>query len=341
VRRFLGLAIGGLAAVHVLAQAPVPNSIPIPDGEAGVGFDDLRYSPSLGRVLVPAGRTGALVLVEPRSWVVSRIGGFAAKDSYAGGHDDGITSADEGRGYLFATDRTSKRLAVIDPSSGKVVGSAKLAASPDYVRYVEPIDEVWVTQPDKEQIETFRLEGNPPRPIHTGFVEVAGGPESLVVDAGRRSVFTHLWKGKTATVSLKSRTVTSTWPNGCEGDGSRGIALDAERGFLFVGCAEGKGVVLDEKSGKILGRLDVGAGVDVIDYNPTLRHLYLPGGRSGTMAIAEVESDGKLRLLRTVPTVSGGHCVAADSSGFAYVCDPRAGEILVIPDGDASAISGP
>jgi len=34
-----------------------------------------------------------------------------------------------------------------------------------------------------------------------------------------------------------------------------------------------------------------------------------------------------------VPTVSGGHCVTADASGFAYVCDPKGGSLLVIPDG--------
>ncbi len=213
-----------------------------------MGFDDLRFSSSLGRLLVPSGRTGALVLVEPRSWIVTRIGGFSTTEDFTGGHDDGVTSADEGRGYIFVTDRTSRRLAVIDPADGRVVSSAKLAASPDYVRYVSPTDEVWVTQPDEEQIEVFRLEGNPPRPLHASVIEVKGGPESLVVDAGRRLAFTHLWKGQTAVVGLKSHTVTSTWRNGCEG--SRGIALDEENGFVFAGCAEGKGIVLDEKSGR-------------------------------------------------------------------------------------------
>lgn len=331
MRRFRWLLPGGLVAVQALAQVPVPDSIPIPEGQGGVGFDDLRFSSSLGRVLVPAGRTGALVLLEPRNWVVTRIGGFSTKADYTGGHDDGVTSADAGRGYVFVTDRTAQRLAVVDPADGRVVSSAKLAASPDYVRYVSPTDEVWVTQPDKEQIEVFRLEGNPPRPLHASFIEVKGGPESLVVDAGRRMAFSHLWKGQTVVIGLKSHTVTATWKNGCEG--SRGIALDEENGFVFAGCAEGRGVVLDEKSGKILGRLDAGGGVDVIDYNPVLRHLYLPGGKSATMAIAEVQSDGRLRLLRTVQTAASAHCVTADAFGFVYVCDPRAGSLLVVPDG--------
>ena len=54
------------------------------------------------------------------------------------------------------------------------------------------------------------------------------------------------------------------------------------------------------------------------------------------MAIAYVESDGALRLLRTVRTASGSQCVAADPSGFAYVCDPKGGALLVVRDGEES-----
>ena len=331
LERFARLTAFGLIATLPVFAQPIAESIPIPEAAGGVGFDDLRFSISLRKVLVPAGRTGALVLIDPRNWIVTRIGGFSTKADYTGGHDDGVTSADEGRGYVFVTDRTSRRLAVVDPADGRVVSSAKLAASPDYARYVSPTDEVWVTQPDEERIEVFRLEGNPPRPLHASFIEVKGGPESLVVDPGRRLAFSHLWKGQTVVIGLRSHAVTATWKNGCEG--SRGIALDEENGFVFAGCAEGKGIVLDQKSGRILGRLDVGAGVDVIDYNPSLRHLYLPGGKSATMAIAEVQSDGALRGLRTVPTAAGAHCVTADAFGFAYVCDPKSGSLLVIPDG--------
>jgi DNA-binding beta-propeller fold protein YncE len=333
--RYLVLLVGWCTAALVRAQAPVPASIPIPGGENGVGFDDLRFSSSLGRVLVPGGRTGAIVLVEPKRWIITRIGGFSTTPEFSGGHDDGVTSVDEGRGYLFATDRTALRIAVVDPAAGRVVGSAKLASSPDYVRYVSPTDEVWVTQPDEDRIEVFRLEGNPPRPVHDAFVEVAGGPESLVVDPGRLRAFTHLWKGETVSIHLKNRSISAKWANGC--DGSRGIALDESRGFLFVGCAEGKGVTLDAKTGKVLGSIRAGTGIDVIDYSPKLGHLYLPGAKSGTLSIVKVAADGGLQLLDTVPTAGGAHCAAADADGFVYVCDPKAGRVLVIPDRLAAA----
>jgi hypothetical protein len=325
-------AIGAvLAALGAVASGqPAPETIPIPSGQSGVGFDDLVYSADLHRVIVPAAGTGTLLLVNPGDWRVESFSGLSEKKTYQGGHDDGVTSADAGRGFLFAIDRTAKRLLVIEPKDGRVVSSARLAGSPDYVRFVAPTGEVWVTEPDDEKIEVFRLEGNPPAPIRDGNVEVPGGPEALVVDVARARAYSNLWKGTTVAITLKNRSVAAKWPNGCEG--SRGLALDPDRGFLFVGCAEGAGVTLDAKTGKLLSRLRAGEGVDVIAYNPTLRHLYLPGGKSATLSILSVGVGGALALAGEVPTAPGGHCAAADASGHVYVCDPRGGKILVIPD---------
>jgi len=47
-----------------------------------------------------------------------------------------VTSADEGRGILFATDRDAKQLIVIDPKTLSIIATAPLASGPDYVRYV-------------------------------------------------------------------------------------------------------------------------------------------------------------------------------------------------------------
>ncbi len=337
VRRIIPGAAAALIASCALAQ-PVPVSIPVPGGEGGVGFDDLRYSAALGKVLVPAAGSGILMLIEPAAWRVTRIDGFSTS-AYSGGHDDGVTSADEGRGFVFVVDRTALRLAVVDPSNGRVVSWSRLAGSPDYVRYVEPTGEVWVTQPDKERIEVFRLEDNPPRPVHDAFIDVPGGPESLVVDAARGRAYTNLWKGKTVAIHTKNRGVGPSWPNGCEG--SRGIALDEERGFVFVGCAEGRAVTLDGKSGKVLGKVETGGGVDLVDYNRTLSHLYIAAGKSGTLGIAAVLPAGGLSLLAEVPTAAGAHCVAVDASAHAYVCDPKQGRIIVVPDGEIRPVPAP
>src|SRR5262249_20928756 len=162
------------------------------------------------------------------------------------------------------------------------------------VRYVKATNELWITEPDSEQIEIFTLSPNK-TPVHAAFITVKGGPESLVIDGTRGRAYTHLWSGATVAIDLKSRTVVAEWPNGCRD--SRGIALDEKQGFLFAGCAEGKAVVLDVKAdGRQLSSVNFGSGVDVISYNPTLKHLYVPGASSATMGILAVSTDGKLSL---------------------------------------------
>jgi hypothetical protein len=221
---------------------------------------------------------------------------------------------------------------VLDAATHKVAGQAALASSPDYVRWIEPTKEVWVTQPDKERIEIFSLPASgPPVPVHKEFLSVPGGPESLIVDAARGRAYTHLWKSTTLALDLKTHAIAARWPNSCTG--SRGIALDGERGFLFIGCAEGKAVVLDlKKNGAVLASLSAGEGVDIIAFNPRLSHLYLPGGKSESMALLGVSKVGTLTLLSTVKTARGAHCVAADDHHQAWVCDPDHGQLLLVDD---------
>jgi hypothetical protein len=312
--------------------AAVPAVIQLPGGEGGIGLDDLRYSPRLGRVLVPGGRTGNLDLVDPATGTVTTIGGFGAKDTYAGGHGDGTTSVDEGLGFLFAIDRTSKKVVVVDPASKSIVSGAKLAGDPDYVRFVAATRELWVTEPDAEQIEIFGLpQGEHPVPEHAAAISVKGGPESLVIDAKRGRAYAHLWEGTSVSIALKQRSIVGRWSNGCSG--SRGIALDEERGFLFVGCSEGRAVVLDvDHDGKQLSSASTGVGVDIIDYDAKRGHLYFPAAKDANLTILGVSAKGELAVLGTFPAAKGSHCATTDGNGHVFVGDPQAGRLIVITD---------
>jgi hypothetical protein len=85
---------------------------------------------------------------------VTGIGGFSTQGTYAGRHGQGVTSADAGHGLLFATDRDAKKLSLIDPKSRSIVATSRLASGPDYVRFVAANDEIWVTEPGAQRIES-------------------------------------------------------------------------------------------------------------------------------------------------------------------------------------------
>ena len=320
-----------LAAVLLAACGrPARTDVELPGGRPGIGFDDLRYSPRLGKVLVPAGRSGTLDLLDPGSHEVTAIGGFSSRDDYGGGHDDGVTSVDDTGRWLLATDRTSGRLVVVDAGRATIVAVAALGAHPDYVRWVAATREAWVTEPDGERIEIFAVAADGAL-ARAGEVAVPGGPESLVIDEVRGRAYTHLWDGATVAIDLAARRILATWPNGCRG--SRGIALDAERGFLFAACAEGTLVLLDvAHEGARLAELRPVEGSDVIDYRPELRHLYIVGQTSASLAIVGVSSTGTMTILGKDSAARGSHCVVGDGRGGIYVCDPDHGRILVRKD---------
>ena len=320
----------GAVAVAPAAVPAVPlRAIRLSASGGGIGFDDLAFSRQLRKVLVPAGGSGRIDLVDPDSFeVTSMVRG--ASTAYAGGHDDGITSADSDGARVFAIDRTSRRVLVVNPKTGALMGSASLGGHPDYVRWVGATHELWVAEPHEERIEVFSL-GTDNAPRATGQLRVPGGPESLVIEETGTRAFTHLWNGSTLAIDVRRRSILARWPNGCRG--SRGIALDERGGILFAACAEGKLVALDANhDGRKLGSVTTGGGVDVIAYNATLRHVYVPAADSAEMTVVSVTAAGELRIDRVVPTVRGAHCVAADDRGHAWVCDPVHGQLLLLGD---------
>jgi DNA-binding beta-propeller fold protein YncE len=329
-RTLIALVVAGAAAV-ALAQENA-KTLPLPDGGAGIGFDDLRYDRALNLLLIPAGRTGNVDLIDPATGTIMPIAGFTKVPHYDSGHGQSVTSADVGAGALFATDRNALTLSVVDLKTRKIVARAPLASAPDYVRFVAPTREVWVTQPGKKRIEVFTLStATPPVPTHAAFIDTPGGPESLAIDSRRGRAYTHKWKGSTMAIDLKTRAIVATWPAGCADP--RGISVDEARGLLLCGCEDGTATALDvDHDGRVLSTVKSGSGVDIIAYDGKRGHLYLPGDESATMAILAVSPRGELSILRVVPTVKGAHCVTSDEQGRAYVCDPQHGRLLVVTD---------
>ncbi|MGB9429198.1 MAG: hypothetical protein WCC11_04880 [Gammaproteobacteria bacterium] len=331
------IALGALSVSAPAVAGPkllTPQAvIRIPGGEHGIGFDDIGYFPQLDRVSIPAGQTGKLVLINPTGGAITdtyQVTGAAAAAAH--GHEEGTSSAAYGDGYIFASDHGQPGVVVLDARDGKVVTRVKLASGPDYVRYLESRHELWVTEPGAKQIQVFNINPAPKLVITlSGVIPVAGGPEALVFDPALNRGYTNLWKEKTAVIDLKAQKLVGEWTDSCQGP--RGLALDAAKGFLFVGCSEGKVAVLDVKQdGKVLATAKSGAGIDIISYNPRSRNLYVPGARSASMTIFRVSPSGSLRPLATYRTAKGSHCVTDDGRGTAFVCDPHAGTILEIRD---------
>jgi DNA-binding beta-propeller fold protein YncE len=307
-------------------------AIALPGGEHGLDLDDMAYMPALHRVVVPAGQTGTLVLIDPETNALTSIPGISPTATKPHGRDEGTSSAAYGADLLFASDHTDKAIAVVDPVHKRVLVRVPLANGSDYVRYFAEQHELWVTEPKASQIEVFGFKVHA-KPMLTpkAKISIPGGPESLVFDSAHHRAYANLWKAKTVVIDTATHRVVSEWSNGCEG--SRGLAVDAAHARLFVACKEGAINVLSLKAdGKLLAHAKSGAGIDIIAYSPLLHHLYVPGSKSATLTIFDVAPSGALTPLVTYPTAEHAHCVAADNLGHVYVCNPRGGGVLAYQD---------
>lgn len=308
---------------------PIVTRIALPEGSPGIGFDDLRWAKAIRKILAPAGRTGNLDLVDPVTLAVDAVNGFSQSSTFTkGSHTSGCTSADEGGGVVYAIDHETTEVRVVDPKTRSITQTTALLADPDYVRYVSPTRELWLTQPFTG-IEVLSVPATD-APTHAATIPVTGGPEAIAVDETRGRVYTNSFGGKTYAVDVASRTVVETWANGCAL--SLGLALDAERGFLFVACAVGSIVVLDAAHGGTkLGELNQGAGLDILSYDPTLHHLYVQGVTSGDLGILGISPSGQPTVLGIVTTAASSTSVT-DGSGHVFVGDPESGELLRVRD---------
>lgn len=321
--------------ISVLAAAPplAPQAvIRIPGGEHGIGFDDIGYAVQLDRITIPAGATGNLVLIDPATRALTVIRGVSAPAVNARQHREGTTSAMHAEGYLFASDHDPAEVVAIDPRTHAVVGRTSLDGGPDYVRYVARTHEIWVTEPDRQQIQVFKLSVDP-KPVLTPetVIHIAGGPESLEIDDARNRAYSNLWKSKTVEMELTTHEVLAEWPNTCER--SHGIAIDEAHDHVFVGCGDGKVVTLaPAEHGKVIASAHAGAGIDIISYSPKLHHLYVPGARAATLTIFDAAASGALKPVAVYQTARRAHCVTNDDDGHVFVCDPRAGTILELDD---------
>jgi DNA-binding beta-propeller fold protein YncE len=334
------LAIITLGCSLELNPSNVPTQvIGLPGTTGPIYFDDMVYDAKLGKVLIPANETGKLVLIDPSTRKVQDIAGFTPQKN-ASGQMEGITSITTGRDVLFTTNRGALSLSVIDPTSGSIISSTAVMSIPDYVRYISATGEVWVTESAMGQIEVFSLPaGKNTAPVHSGVIPVPDGPESLVIDKLNGLAYTNRpGKGLTEVINVFTHNIVKEWGNGCSQ--ARGLALDEKNGFLFVACQEGKIVILDTNNGGAqLTSQTFGGDLNLISYNPSLQHLYLPSSASALLVIFKVaktvngsQINATLSELGTADTALGSGCVISDDHNNIWVCDPNHGQVLLIRD---------
>ena len=316
-----------MLAVFLAAVLGQLTPLALWDGGA-LGLDDLGVTAD-GRFLIPEAELGGVLLLSPDGGAIRLEPPGHGRRSITsallmkGRIGNGTAPAGE---LLIAADRRQRELIVV--GEDRVV-SLPLAASPDYVRAAG--DQIWVTEPGQEQIEILGLTTSPLTVRALATIAVPGGPEALALDSEHGTAYTFSEKrGRLLRFDLATHTETADWPLDCRGV-PKGLATAFSEGLAFVGCSGGVALSVSLRDGRPISRLAVGDGVDIIAFDPARRRLYVPAAKSANLTIASVASDGSLKKLRSVPTVTRAHCVAAQQ-GMVLLCDPTHGRLLRLND---------
>src|SRR5580704_682379 len=260
------------------------------------GWDYLEVDPATHRLFISRG-THVIVVDPDQGNVVGDI------PDTQGVH--GIALADEfAKG--FTTNGRTADSTIFDLTSLKVLGNVKTDKDSDAVIY----------DPLSKRVFTFNGDANTATAIDAASGKVVntfplgGGPEFAASD-GKGKVFVNL-EDKSALVKFDAKTlkIENTWPlTPCESPS--GLAIDANHEILIVGCHNKLMAFVDGNTGKVLGTVPIGQGVDANRFDPVNGYAFASCGE-GTLTIAHEDSPAKFSLVELIQTQRGARTMALD-----------------------------
>jgi DNA-binding beta-propeller fold protein YncE len=145
-----------------------------------------------------------------------------------------------------------------------------------------------------------------------GTIALGGGPEFAASD-GKGHVFVNL-EDKSELVKFDPLTlkVENRWLLApCESPS--GLAIDVEHEILVVGCHNKMMAFVDGNSGKVIGTIPIGQGVDANRFDGETGYAFASCA-DGTVTVAHEDSPDKFSFVETIATQRGARTMELDKS---------------------------
>ena len=315
----------------------------LPGARGLVSLDYFVFDAANHRLWVPASNTGSVTIIDDDTDQVTSITGFrTAQVAFRGKRPVmGPTSVTLGEGVAYVGNRGDSTVCVVDvralkPGNCRAIGSASqgLAAAPDALTYVAATHELWITRgvppmgvPSIDSAISVFDASSPQDLKEKATIPLGASAEGFAVDNLRHRFYTSLEeKGETVGIDVRTHKIAGHFHSGC--DEPHGLALDEERGMLFVACMSRVVSIDVAHNGKVLGSIKTGRGLDNIAYLPARRMLFAAAADAATLTVAHVDDQGRFQRVAVWPTENGARGVVVDSKASAFVMDPYGGRIL-------------
>ena len=270
------------------------NEIPI--GGDG-GWDILTIDSSANRLYL-SHATKVVIVDLNKNNVVGEIADTPGVHAF-------VAVAEVGRG--FSSNGKESKSSVVDLATLKTVSKIDTGQNPDAIVY----------EPRHREVYVFNHTGNSATVIDaksatiTATIQLGGSPEFAAVDEKTGRVYCNIEdKSEVAVIDTTKHEVVARWPI-TPGEEPSGIALDAAHHRLFAGCHNKMMIMLDTGTGKVVGNVPIGAGVDGCAFDDSTQLAFASCG-DGTTTIAKEETPQKLTVIQTLKTERGARTMALD-----------------------------
>ncbi len=299
------LALGGIGAAMAQEVTPAPAGgsgyhLAATWKVGGEGFWDLLAVDGAGRRVFVVRPDRVQVISADKGNLLGEIPGLQ------GGHGVALIPA-LNKGY--ASSGRTGTVIVFDLKTLKPVGQPiAVGKKPDVILYEPFSSHLLVCNGESDDASVI----DPATDTVVATIPLGGAPEFAVSDQKGR-VFVNLEdKSQTAVVDMRENQVILTWPL-APGEEPTGIALDVVHHRLFATCHNGKMIVLDSESGKLVADVPIGQGPDGCFFDPARGYAIASNG-DGTLTVAKesAEQPGQFTVVDNVPTKRSARTMAFD-----------------------------
>ena len=207
----------------------------------------------------------------------------------------------------FSSNGKENKTSIVDLKTLRTIEKVDVGQNPDAIAYDPKRGEIYVFNHSGDSATV--LEAKEGTILAT--IPLGGSPEFPAVDPGRGRVYVNLEdKNEIAVIEAAKHEVVSRWPL-APGEGPSGLGFDAAHHRLFATCHNRMMVMLDSDSGKVLGKVPIGRGVDGCVFDDATQLVFASCGE-GVTVIAKESSPNELSVIQELKTQPGARTIALD-----------------------------
>ncbi|MGA2754949.1 MAG: YncE family protein [Terracidiphilus sp.] len=208
--------------------------------------------------------------------------------------------------FGYISDGGGNAVVAFDRSALAVVATIPAGTNPDCIIFEPATKTVWAFNGRSHDISVISPASN----TVIATIPLPGKPEFAVTD-GQGTVFDNLEdKSEIVRIDARSKTITATWPAGC--DSPSGLAIDVAGHRLFPACDGKKASVIDSTSGKLLANSTIGDGPDAAGFSDAHSLAFVPS-RDGILSVIDAAAPG-YPTIESLTTQAGARTMTYDPS---------------------------